>query len=204
MLKALRYVSLRLRRYPEASPIAQELIERRRELSDAQDTFDLTHTASLAANAEVGYRDDAVDRAVLTLAAEAFRWVSKNAEDPRYKKLFPVPPEQATASTAGRKQNEFVEQLLVTLRTAQEFLPLVAHADVLEQTQRALMTALAERDGSSLPQQQASLQRSEAARLACHSYNRSPARLQLIFSDGRLIESFFPALPESNARESNY
>jgi hypothetical protein len=199
VLRALRYLCLRLQRFEDASSIANELDARRQELAHAQEAYDHAYTARLAATAEVSYRDDLLDEAVLNVAEEALRFLPGGKEDARYQALFPIEPADAVASTASQRQHRFVHALVQTLRDDRTLGPLQPHATLIEQRQQALEETLAERELHFQREMEATRQKNEALDEACRAYNRSFSRLQLLFRDGARIASLYPNLAPARA-----
>lgn len=195
VLRALRFLCTRLHSFEQAFSIALELEQWRTELAEAQEQFERAYTERLAATAEVSYRDDVLDQAVLNLADEAARFLPLGHEDERYRALFPIAPDEAVASTASHRQHRFVHELVATLKGDRALGPLQAHAALIEQRQRALEEALSEREVRFQAETDATRRRNEALDEACRAYNRSFSRLQLLFRDGARIASLYPNLP---------
>lgn len=195
VLRALRFLCIRLQRFEEAASIADELEQWRTELADAQEQFERAYTERVAATAEVSYRDGVLDQAVLNLAQEASRFLPGGHDDEHYHALFPVAAAEAVSSTASHRQHRFVHELVTTLRSDRSLGPLQSHAALIEQRQHALEEALAERELRFQGETTATRRRNEALDEACRAYNRSFSRLQLLFRDGARIESLYPNLP---------
>ncbi len=201
VLRALRFVIFRLRSHELAEPIAFELEYCLSELESAQHQYEEALTRRLAATAEVSFRDEGVDEAMMTLAEELLRLVNGNRNDTRYTALFPVAPSEAMASTAGNRQHEFVRRVIEQLDADVNLSSLASHAAKLKQQQALLEDAIATRDACFDPETKAARKRSEAIDQACRSYNRSFPRLQLHCSNGALIDSIYPTLPAGRRRE---
>lgn len=189
----MQFLIVRMETHALAAPIVEELRGARQELEQAQTNYEETRTARLAATAEITYRDDRVDSAVVTLADEALV-LFEQRDAAGYRRLFPVEPQMAIASTAGNRQHEFVRALIAELRSGAEYAPLGAHANVLTHCQDELEQALARRESRFVPEAQAVARRSEAIAAACRAYNRCHARLQLLRVDAVLLESLYPIL----------
>lgn len=203
VVRALRFVACRLLTHALAEPIARELDQCARELCDVQSSYEEAHTERLAATAEVSYRDERVDEAVTILAKEVLRIVKDDRGDARYVALFPISPGEATASTAGARQHEFVHRLIAELRRNPGVQLLAAHADKLSLRQSELEQAMTVRDRCFAAEGALTRRLSEALDQACRSYNRTFSRLQLLCSNGPLIESMYPALAFSQRPESD-
>jgi hypothetical protein len=201
-IRALRFLHVRLSAFSDAASIAQEIDQARSELAEAQERFEVAYTERLAATAEVSYRDDVLDAAVLNLADEALRAFPEQRNDPRYLLLFPIAPIEAVASTASHRQSRFVHQLVATLQNEAAMAPLAAHGQVISKRQAQLEAALAQREERFQQETLATRRRNEALEEACRTYNRSFSRLQLLFRDGRRIQSLYPNLPGVRSPDS--
>jgi hypothetical protein len=202
VLRALRYLCIRLQKFETATAIVSELEQCRSELSSAQEAFEIAYTERVAATAEVSYLDEVLDQTVLNLAAETARLLPGGSDDERYRALFPVAAAEALASTASHRQHRFVHHVLENLRSESAFGPLRSHAALIEQRQHALEASLAERELRFQAEASATRRRNEALDEACRSYNRSFSRLQLLFRDGARIESLYPNLPSLRTPDS--
>ncbi len=198
----MQFLSARLQAHELAPPIVEELAFVHERLVEAQAEFERARTQRLTATAEITYRDDLVDAAVLNLSREALHLADGDRQNETYLHLFPVEPQTAIASTGGNRQHDFVRQLLERLEAAQ-YAVLKPHADLLRRRQRELEGALEAREACFAPESAAIAHRTEALDEACRCFNRSYSRLQLLRVDNVLLESLFPVLsrPDGGAAD---
>jgi len=191
-LRALRFAIIRLASRPETAPFAPDLQAARTALASADDALDNARTARVAATAEITWIDERIDTTIIQLGREARALVQGNARDPRYTRLFPIAPSEATRPVGGDTQTRFVTSIIQLLETDDAFASLRPQATPLRELSEQLTAATAARETLYLDENRAASERREAHEVARRAYNLLYPRLLLAFpEDEGLVESFF-------------
>ncbi len=195
VLKALRFLALRLTSRAETATLAERVNSMRQAVADTDNVWQQAHDERCGATAEITYLDSVLDRAVSDLSREVLVLAKNNRSDPRYKKLFGVVPSAGMAGTATPEQERYVANIITRLVEDPDYTTLKARADTLTNANKALKAALAKRETFYGPETTAHANRRVALDNAVRMYNRMYAELSLVFDNDRaLVDSYFPAL----------
>jgi hypothetical protein len=201
VLAALRHLGLRLRAAPDTAPLALPVDQARTRLNEANEAWLEARERTVALTAELVWLDDRLDTAVAALAREAVVVVAGNRADPRYARLFPIAPSEATAGRADDTERHFVRAVIDVLRNDPDWASLVGRAAGLEAALNDVEACLARRDAARVPELRASTDRTGAADAARRTYNQTFPMLTLLLPDdpGRVESCFKDLLANASA-----
>lgn len=153
--RVLRFLELRLARFPELAEFRDIVVALRKNLAQDQGAFAEAQEQRIAASAEIAVLDDGVDALAITISQGALALFDRNREDPRYKQAFPVSASNMVSGQGGDRQERFMANLCVTLKTVDAYAPLRDKGQQLERLLEQLKQAQARRQD--LWQQEAAL-----------------------------------------------
>ena len=145
MSRALRYLELRLARFPELAEFRDQVVAARKKHAEAHASYTEAQEQRIAATAEIGALDDGVDDTTLTLGQATLALFDRNREHPLYKRAFPQSPSSALTDVGGDRQERFVANLCATLKTDDAYAPLREKGLALERLAEQLKQAQARR-----------------------------------------------------------
>ncbi len=204
ILRALRFLSIRLKSRPQSAEIELSVTQARAKLIAADEAFSQALEERVAASAEVHYLDGILNKGVADVAREALAQVKGDRNDARYMKLFAVSPSTAMRPVAGEAQERYVQNIISRLAEDASLAPLKSHADMLKGHLAALNAAVAKRQELYVPEAKAAADRRIAADEARRIYNQAAARLALMLGNDRaLIDSFFFDLSKKSAEDES-
>jgi hypothetical protein len=193
-LQALQYLQIALRKHPDTAELAPDIASAREALKAADDVANLALTERMVATGQVQFADAALDDAVMSLSRALLDRVEGDRSDPRFTRLFPKSPTEATRPVGGEKQATFVRVLLDTLRSDDAYADFADRADRIEAAFTALEEAQKERAERQVAVEKANRDRRAAQAEAQAVYNKMHPRLQLMIDSKARVESFFMKL----------
>lgn len=194
VLSRLRVLNNRLVARTDTRPLSVEVTAARRALQSKHDDWQELYDARISASGAVVFADDEEDTAVSRLARRVGVLVDGKRDDPRYMRLFATAPSKATEGVGDEEQARFVQHIIDTVTTDEDYLTL---RDLLPELTAARQGVIVAQQG-----RQAALQREEALwnevqiaeKAARDIYRDTHPKLELLFPGrSRLIESFYPS-----------
>ena len=190
--QALRHLDLRLRGRPGLETTRVDIDAERKRLLAADEAWQAARDERIAQTADVEYRDDRLDSAVMRLSRSLLVVTDGKASDPRYRRVFPVAPSVGTSSIAGDSQTRYVSHVVGAVRTQPETPELAELADVVDQEATALSESIKIREELYVAEMTARANRTIALQAAQRFYNRQYSLLMVAFPDDeRWVESCF-------------
>lgn len=193
--RALRFLTLRLRSRPETAEMAASTLRTREQLKTHGDAFDNAFDERVALSAEVVYRDNRVDRFVISTlrrAAVAAFSDRPDAQQIERRLYHGEAPSVAMKPVANEEQERYVSGILERINSDATFGPLQSKADELARLQGELDDVIEKRKKARVQERLRSADLDEALDQARQVYNQMYPRLQLTFPDDEaLVESFF-------------
>ncbi len=202
-IRALRFLSIRLRSRPETATMAVDVDAMREKLRASGDAYEDALERRVAATVEIEYRDSRVDQHVLGLARQLNVLIGGNREDPRYKKLFPVAPTAMVKPVGGDEQATHVAAIVERISTEAEYASLAELAAPIKLGLTELEAATQTRKDLYVAEAKAQANRRATMDDARRTYRLMHPRLTLVFPDDpALVETFFavftkPTRPET-------
>jgi len=145
MSRALRFLDLRLVRFPELAEFHDLVVTARKKLAEEHGAHVEAQEQRIAATAEIGALDDGIDGTTLTLSSAALALFDRRREDPHYRKLFPQAASTLLTDVGGERQERFVGNVCATLKTDDVYAPLREKGLQLERLAEQLKQAQARR-----------------------------------------------------------
>jgi len=145
MSRALRFLDLRLVRFPELAEFRDLVVAARKKLTEEHGAHVEAQEQRIAATAEIGALDDGIDGATLTLSSAALALFDRRREDPRYRQLFPQAASSLLTDVGGERQERFVATVCATVKTDDVYAPLREKGLQLERLAEQLKQAQARR-----------------------------------------------------------
>jgi hypothetical protein len=143
--RVLRFLELRLARFPELASYREVVAALRRRLNEDHGAFGETLEQRISATAEIAVLDAELDAGVITVGQTAFLMFDRDREHPMYKLLFPMAPSKMVAEVGGERQERFVHTLLQTIAANEAYLSLRDRATELSRILDQLRQAQARR-----------------------------------------------------------
>lgn len=199
--RALRYAAIRLLATPETAGLAAEIEAERTRLSGAQDAYEQIREQRVGLTALIAHQDGIVDGLVADIARQVAVINGNRTDTEFYKSLFPVAPSKATSPKASESQNRFVKALIDRIETDARYETFRTTAAELKAAQTELDRLLVEREELRAPELRAAVDLRTALDSARRAYNKLSPRLQLLFDNKGLIETFFIAHGSSSTAE---
>ncbi len=153
--RALRFLELRLARFPELAEFKDIVVMLRKKFAEDQGAYSEAQEQRIAATAELGVLDDGVDALAITIAHGALALFDRDREHPRYRQLVPSAVTPNVNAVGGERQERFVNHMIQTLKSDDAYAPLRDKGEQLERLAGQLKEAQARRQD--LWQQEASL-----------------------------------------------
>ena len=200
--QALRHLNLRLRSKPGLEAVRTAIDTERKKLLAADEAWQAARDERIAQTAEVGYRDDCVDSRVMRLSRAHLVVTDGKASDPRYRRVFPIAPSEATRDIAGDSQSRYVAHVVSAVRAQAETPEIAELAEAVAEDAKALDESVKQRDELYVAELTARTNRVIALGAAQRFYNRQYAQLLVAFPDEeRWVESCFLDMRRSYADE---
>lgn len=193
-LRALRFLSIRVRSHPQALPFKAAVEAARTQLKADDDAWEEAQEMRVAATADLTYRDALLDAELVSLGLQARALVNNKVTDERYMRLLPSTPAKAAEGVVDDVQNRFVAHVVSQLENGTDFPSLKPQAAVLKKLHAEATAAFARREAAFIPENQAMVARRTTLMRAQRTYNGMFPQLQVTLGDSALAESFFRPL----------
>lgn len=202
-LRALRYLSIRLRSRPATSNGAPAVDAAREDVKAKSEAYEAALEQRVAASAEIEYLDGRLDGSVIGLGRDVLALVKGDRGDARYLKLFPVAPTTMMKPVGGDAQATYVNVILDRIAEDDDLSALRSHLKPIRQQLDALEKATQARRQLTIAESKALGDRRLALEDARRVYRLMHPRLLLQFPDDpALVESYFAKLSAPRAPEA--
>lgn len=200
-VKAVRFLSIRLKSRPESAHLAKDLDDERAELRNKFEEYEQAKEERIALTSEIQYLDGVLDRKVMELSRTVLLETENDRNAPKYRKLFSSSPSERLKDIASDAQERFVKGILSRLREDEDYKHLQSIGDDLEDRLIQLKNAVEQRKELYLEESQKETDWRIAKDEVQRHYNLTYHYLQLIFpGDEALVESFFSKLSKSSSK----
>jgi hypothetical protein len=202
-LRALRYLSIRLKSRPATANGAPEVDAAREDVKAKSEAYDEALEQRVAATAEIEYLDGRLDGTVIGLGRDVLGLVNGDRSDARYLKLFPVAPTTMMKPVGGDTQATYVSVILDRIADDDDLSTLRNHLKPIRQQLDALEKATKARRLLTIAENKAAADRRLALEDARRVYRLMHPRLLLQFpDDSALVESYFAKLSATRVRDA--
>ena len=202
VLRAIRFLSIRLKSYNELSELATSVNKVRTNLLNTQESWLQAVEERVVCSAMIKYLDKVLGKLVMELVRFVLIKTKNDRQDPFFLTLFPTSASVEMTPIASVSQNRYVNSLLKTLEENSDYVEYMEYKKLIGAKQKELEDTLEHREGLYILEAQAATKRKIAMDSTRSEYNLAYPRLQLFFRDDPgFVESFFAQIYPSKSAD---